>query len=87
MISVEDALQIVKTVSQQLSPVIVPIHEALGKVLAQDIHAPDPLPPFPASVKVVFFFSIINSDFTFIVIKFDHFFGKFCLMFFFSVTD
>ena len=62
MISVEDALQIVKTVSQQLSPVIVPIHEALGKVLAQDIHAPDPLPPFPASVKVVFFFSIINSD-------------------------
>lgn len=60
MISVEDALQIVKTVSQQLSPVIVPIHEALGKVLAQDIHAPDPLPPFPASVKDGY--AVVASD-------------------------
>ena len=64
MLSVEDALHIVKTASARLSPVIVPIHEALGKVLAQDIRAPDPLPPFTASVKVIFFFSIINSDFS-----------------------
>lgn len=72
IISVENALHIVKTVSQQLLPVSVPIYEALGKVLAQDIHAPDPLPPYPASVKVIFFF----SQFGF----YDHFFWKFCFV-------
>ncbi|KAI3746764.1 hypothetical protein L6452_09203 [Arctium lappa] len=51
MISVEEALGIVVNVSKRLPPVTVPIHDALGKVLAQDIRAPDPLPPYPASVK------------------------------------
>ncbi|GAB4824561.1 calnexin Cnx1 [Ancistrocladus abbreviatus] len=51
MISVEDALDTVLRVAQRLEPVTVPLHEALGKVLAQDIRAPDPLPPYPASVK------------------------------------
>ncbi|KAL4578527.1 hypothetical protein LXL04_014651 [Taraxacum kok-saghyz] len=51
MISVDEALGIVLDVSKRLPPVTVPIHDALGKVLAQDIRAPDPLPPYPASVK------------------------------------
>ena len=52
MISAEEALQTVLRVGQRLPPISLPLHEALGKVLAQDIRASDPLPPFPASVKV-----------------------------------
>ncbi|KAI8573356.1 hypothetical protein RHMOL_Rhmol01G0270600 [Rhododendron molle] len=51
MIPAEEALQIVLEVAQRLPPVSVPLHEALGKVLAEDITAPDPLPPYPASIK------------------------------------
>jgi gephyrin len=29
----------------------VPFHRALGRVLAADVYAKDPLPPFPASIK------------------------------------
>lgn len=54
MISVADALQSVLNVCQRLPPVTVSLHSALGKVLAQDIRAPDPLPPYPASVKVTY---------------------------------
>lgn len=52
MISVNDALQTVLTASKRLSPIILPLHDSLGKVLAQDVRAPDPLPPYPASSKV-----------------------------------
>ncbi|KAG8371062.1 hypothetical protein BUALT_Bualt13G0047900 [Buddleja alternifolia] len=52
MVSVEEALRIVLGVAQRLSPVTVPIHAALGKILAQDVAARDPLPPYPASIKV-----------------------------------
>ncbi|XP_009601464.1 molybdopterin biosynthesis protein CNX1 [Nicotiana tabacum] len=51
MIPVEEALDIVLSVAQRLPPVALPIHEALGKILAEDITAPDPLPPYPASIK------------------------------------
>ncbi|GJR75324.1 molybdopterin biosynthesis protein CNX1 [Tanacetum coccineum] len=53
MISAEEALEIVITASKQrLQPVTVSINDAaIGKVLAQDIRAPDPLPPYPASIK------------------------------------
>ncbi|KAK7320512.1 hypothetical protein VNO77_30051 [Canavalia gladiata] len=51
MISVIDALQTVLSVSKRLPPVTLPLHDALGKVLAQDVCAVDPLPPYPASVK------------------------------------
>lgn len=51
MITVKEALETVLRVAQRLQPVSVPIHEAHGKVLAQDIQAPDPLPPYPASIK------------------------------------
>lgn len=51
MITVEEALKTVLGVAQRLEAITVPLHEALNKVLAQDIQAPDPLPPYPASVK------------------------------------
>ncbi|GAB2274490.1 calnexin Cnx1 [Dionaea muscipula] len=60
MISVEEALETVLRVAQRLEPVTVPLHEALGKVLAEDIRAPDPLPPYPASVKDGF--AVIAAD-------------------------
>ncbi|KAJ4850811.1 calnexin Cnx1 [Turnera subulata] len=60
MISPQEALQIVLNVAPRLPPVTVPLHDALGKVLAQDIRAPDPLPPYPASVKDGY--AVIASD-------------------------
>ncbi|KAE8656717.1 Molybdopterin biosynthesis protein CNX1 [Hibiscus syriacus] len=51
MIPVDEALQIVLSVAQKLPPVTVPLHQSIGKVLVQDIIAPDPLPPYPASIK------------------------------------
>ncbi|KAI3725257.1 hypothetical protein L1987_65038 [Smallanthus sonchifolius] len=51
MIAVEEALSIVLDASKRLPPVTVALHDALGKVLAEDIRAPDPLPPYPASIK------------------------------------
>lgn len=60
IISAEEALQKVLSVAQRLSPVTVPLYEALGKVLAEDIRAPDPLPPYPASVKDGY--AVVASD-------------------------
>ncbi|KAG7556003.1 MoaB/Mog-like domain superfamily [Arabidopsis suecica] len=60
MIPTEEALRIVLGVSKRLRPVIVSLHEALGKVLAEDIRAPDPLPPYPASVKDGY--AVVASD-------------------------
>lgn len=53
MISADEALQTILSVAQHLPSVTVPLQDALGKVLAEDIHAPDPLPPYRASVKVI----------------------------------
>ncbi|CAL0317576.1 unnamed protein product [Lupinus luteus] len=60
MISVNDALNTVLTICERLPPITVSLHDALGKVLAQDILAPDPLPPYPASVKDGY--AVIASD-------------------------
>ncbi|KAE8734805.1 Molybdopterin biosynthesis protein CNX1 [Hibiscus syriacus] len=60
MISVDEALQIVLSVAKKLPPVTLPLHQALGKVLAQDIVAPDSLPPYPASIKDGY--AVIASD-------------------------
>lgn len=60
MISVEEALQTVLNVAQRLQPLNVPIYDALGKVLAEDIRAPDPLPPYPASMKDGY--AVVASD-------------------------
>ncbi|XP_071705689.1 molybdopterin biosynthesis protein CNX1-like [Rutidosis leptorrhynchoides] len=51
MISVEEALGIVLELSKRLPPITVSIEDAFGKILADDITAPDPLPPYPASIK------------------------------------
>nr|XP_043636386.1 molybdopterin biosynthesis protein CNX1 [Erigeron canadensis] len=55
MISVEEALKLVLDASskQRGQPVSVSIEhgDAFGKILAQDVRAPDPLPPYPASIK------------------------------------
>ncbi|KAL8201785.1 hypothetical protein R6Q57_010932 [Mikania cordata] len=51
MISAEEALRLVLDSSKRLPPVTVAIDDAFGKVLAQEVRAPDPLPPYPASVK------------------------------------
>ncbi|KAM7258027.1 hypothetical protein ACFE04_013768 [Oxalis oulophora] len=60
MISTEDAIRAVLSVSNRLPPVTLPLHSALGKILAQDIHAPDPLPPYPASIKDGY--AVVASD-------------------------
>lgn len=68
MISVTHALETVLNAAKRLPPISVSLHEALGKVLAQNVHAVDPLPPYPASVKVSSFLlsspSFISSHFT-----------------------
>jgi gephyrin len=51
MLPVEEALAVVLSQAQTLAAVHVPLHEALGRILAEDVHAGEPLPPFPASVK------------------------------------
>ncbi|KDP42916.1 hypothetical protein JCGZ_23858 [Jatropha curcas] len=60
MISAVEALQTVLKVAQQLRPITVSLHDALGKVLAEDIRAPDPLPPYRASVKDGY--AVVASD-------------------------
>ncbi|PQQ14075.1 molybdopterin biosynthesis protein CNX1 [Prunus yedoensis var. nudiflora] len=60
VVSVEEALETVLRVVQRLPPVTVPLHDALGKVLAEDIRARDPLPPYPASIKDGY--AVVASD-------------------------
>ncbi|XP_010926610.2 molybdopterin biosynthesis protein CNX1 isoform X1 [Elaeis guineensis] len=60
MISAEEALRIVLSVAERLPPVTVPLHEALGLVLAEDVCAPDPLPPYRASIKDGY--AVVASD-------------------------
>lgn len=51
MLPVPDALHITLSHTRVMSSQLVDIQHALGRVLAQDVHAADPLPPFPASIK------------------------------------
>ncbi|XP_065866320.1 molybdopterin biosynthesis protein CNX1 [Euphorbia lathyris] len=60
MMSAEEAINTVLRVAQRLPPTTVPLHDALGKILAEDIRAPDPLPPYPASVKDGY--AVVASD-------------------------
>ncbi|KAG9157300.1 hypothetical protein Leryth_004938 [Lithospermum erythrorhizon] len=60
MVQVEEALETVLRVAQKLPPVTVQLHEALGKILAQDIIAHDPLPPYPASIMDGY--AVVASD-------------------------
>lgn len=51
LLPVADALATVLAQAQPLPPESVPLGRALGRILAADIQAAEPLPPFPASVK------------------------------------
>ena len=51
MLPVPEALAIVLAQATPLPPILAPLTAAQGAVLAADVVAPDPLPPFPASVK------------------------------------
>ncbi len=50
MIDVEEACALVRRHVTPLKPVVHSFRDALGHILAEDIIAPDHLPPFPASV-------------------------------------
>lgn len=66
MISAKEALHRVLGVARPLSLVTVPIHGALGLILAEDIRAPDPFPPYRSSIKVstcLLFLSLISVFF------------------------
>ncbi|XP_047066434.1 molybdopterin biosynthesis protein CNX1-like [Lolium rigidum] len=62
MLPVEDALAAVLTAAARARAAVsaVPLLDALGLVLAQDARAPDPLPPFRASVKDGY--AVVASD-------------------------
>lgn len=49
MLLPHEALEIIATHIQQLPAEGTPFHEACGRILAEDIVASDPYPPFPAS--------------------------------------
>ncbi|MBV7328982.1 molybdopterin molybdenumtransferase MoeA [Chloroflexi bacterium TSY] len=51
MLSVEDALKTVLVQAQPLPSQLVELSTASGMILAQDVVAGEPLPPFPASMK------------------------------------
>ncbi|VFQ94075.1 unnamed protein product [Cuscuta campestris] len=59
-VSSDEALQIVLSAARRLPPVTVSLHQALGRILAEDITAPDPLPPYPASIKDGY--AVVASD-------------------------
>jgi molybdenum cofactor synthesis domain-containing protein len=49
MIAIQDALAIIQREIQPLPAVTMPFYEALGYVLAEDVFAGEPMPPFVAS--------------------------------------
>ncbi|KAL6002820.1 hypothetical protein ACLOJK_023042 [Asimina triloba] len=52
IISVDDALRrVLAAAAERLPPVSVKLEDAVGLVLAEDVCARDPLPPYRASVK------------------------------------
>lgn len=60
MISIEEALALVERNVPLLPAVTVPFEQALGLVLAEDIFAAEPMPPFPAAS--VDGFAVIAAD-------------------------
>lgn len=51
MLPVADALAIVLSETQPLPPQTMPLTDVIGLLLAETVTAPEPLPPFPASIK------------------------------------
>ncbi|KAG0478271.1 hypothetical protein HPP92_012990 [Vanilla planifolia] len=60
MVPVKEALAMVLEAAVRLPAVTIPLQEALGLVLAEDIYARDPLPPYRASVKDGY--AVVSSD-------------------------
>ncbi|GJN01448.1 hypothetical protein PR202_ga18715 [Eleusine coracana subsp. coracana] len=61
MLPVEEALAaVLSAAAGHATPRDVPLHDALGLVLAEDVCAPDPLPPFRASIKDGY--AVVASD-------------------------
>lgn len=60
LLPVADALQIVLAHAHPLPARATSLNDALGLILAEDVIAKDPLPPFPASVKDGF--AVIAAD-------------------------
>ena len=52
MISIPEAQEIVLSETQPLPSVSVGFVDAVGSVLAENVQAPENVPPFPASIKV-----------------------------------
>ena len=68
LLSVDDAVACVLEQTVRLPPTGVSLNEALGCVLAEDVTAPEPLPPFRASIKVKhtdFCMVLLNSNIRF----------------------
>jgi gephyrin len=49
MIPVEEAIDLILQAVHPLQPVRVSFHDTLGLVLAEDVHAAEPMPPFRAT--------------------------------------
>ena len=60
MVSVEEAIDIVLRQVRPLTPVRVSFADALGLVLAEDVHAAEPMPPFRAAA--VDGYAVIAAD-------------------------
>jgi molybdenum cofactor synthesis domain-containing protein len=60
MVSVQDALAAILRQVAPLPAERTPLHDALGRVLAEDVHAPAAQPPFPAAV--VDGFALVAAD-------------------------
>lgn len=52
MLSVAEATEVALAHTPTLPPATATLADCLGRVLAEDVKAPEPLPPFPASMKV-----------------------------------
>ena len=59
-VSVQDALAAILRQVAPLPAELTPLHDALGRVLAEDVHAPADQPPFPAAV--VDGFALVAAD-------------------------
>uniref|UniRef100_A0A061S380 Molybdopterin biosynthesis protein CNX1 n=1 Tax=Tetraselmis sp. GSL018 TaxID=582737 RepID=A0A061S380_9CHLO len=60
MISVDEATILALKLTETLEPHFVELQDALNTVLAEDVTAPEPLPPFPASIKDGY--AVVASD-------------------------
>ncbi|XP_050036161.1 gephyrin isoform X1 [Dermacentor andersoni] len=60
LISVPEAQAIVLEQCSETDVELVPLQAACGRILAKDVYASDPLPPFPASIKDGY--AVIASD-------------------------